>query len=168
MLSLNLPLFGLGPLSKGLGGTDLKLLTNKIAWIHWSLDLGSLFNKVALRRFVNFCLVRGLKRARKGPHGNLSWAEYWKQEQRPQAVSYLSEWFHRTCWRALISHAIESLGTDAQVGRILKILPDIGPETLKPDKNRVRSNLLGNLKVSRPCQSIAHGKPSRGSNCAKR
>jgi len=28
--SLNLPLFGLGPLSKGLG-TNLKLLTNKIA-----------------------------------------------------------------------------------------------------------------------------------------
>jgi hypothetical protein len=37
--SLNLPLLGLGPLSKGLG-TKLKLLgTNKIAWIHWSLDL---------------------------------------------------------------------------------------------------------------------------------
>ncbi len=32
---LNLPLFGLGPSSKGLG-TNLKLLTNKIAWIHWS------------------------------------------------------------------------------------------------------------------------------------
>jgi hypothetical protein len=37
--SLNLPLFGLGPSSKGLG-TNLKLSTNKIAWIHWSLDLG--------------------------------------------------------------------------------------------------------------------------------
>jgi len=44
--SLNLPLFGLGPLSKGLR-TNLKLLTNKIAWIHWSLDLGP-SSKVAL------------------------------------------------------------------------------------------------------------------------
>jgi len=37
-ISLNLPLFGLGPSSKGLG-TNSKLSTNKIAWIHWSLDL---------------------------------------------------------------------------------------------------------------------------------
>jgi hypothetical protein len=37
--SLNLPLFGLGALSTGLG-TNLKLLTDKIAWIHWSLHLG--------------------------------------------------------------------------------------------------------------------------------
>jgi hypothetical protein len=44
--SLNLPLFGLGPLSKGLG-TDWKLLTNMIAWIHLSLDLGP-SSKVAL------------------------------------------------------------------------------------------------------------------------
>ncbi len=36
---LNLSFFGLGPLSKGLG-TNLKLSTNKISWIHWSLDLG--------------------------------------------------------------------------------------------------------------------------------
>ncbi len=43
---LNLPLFDLGPLSKGLG-TNLKLSTNKIAWIHWSLDLGP-SSKVAL------------------------------------------------------------------------------------------------------------------------
>jgi hypothetical protein len=35
--SLNLPLMGLWPLSEGLG-TNLKLSTNKIAWIHWSLD----------------------------------------------------------------------------------------------------------------------------------
>ncbi len=46
--SLSLPLFGLGPSSKGLG-TNLKLPTNKIAWIHWSLDLGH-SSKVALRR----------------------------------------------------------------------------------------------------------------------
>ncbi len=45
--SLNLPLFGLGPSSKGLG-TNLKLLTNKIAWINWSLDLGP-SSKVALK-----------------------------------------------------------------------------------------------------------------------
>jgi hypothetical protein len=37
----------LDPHSKGLG-TNLKLSTNKIAWIHWSLDLGPL-SKVALR-----------------------------------------------------------------------------------------------------------------------
>ncbi len=42
----NLSLFGLGPSSKGLR-TNLKLLTNKIAWIHWSLDLGPA-SKVAL------------------------------------------------------------------------------------------------------------------------
>jgi hypothetical protein len=46
--SLNLPLFGLGPSSKGLG-TNFKLSTIKIAWIHWSLDLG-LSSKVALLR----------------------------------------------------------------------------------------------------------------------
>ncbi len=46
--SLGLPLVGLGPSSKGLG-TNLKLSTNKIAWIHWSLDLGH-SSKVALRR----------------------------------------------------------------------------------------------------------------------
>ncbi len=45
--SLNLPLFGLGPSFKGLG-TNLKLSTNKIAWIHWSLDLGP-SSKVTLR-----------------------------------------------------------------------------------------------------------------------
>jgi hypothetical protein len=44
--SLNLPLFGLGPSSIGLG-INLKLSTNKIAWIHWSLDLGP-SSKVAL------------------------------------------------------------------------------------------------------------------------
>jgi hypothetical protein len=44
--SLNLSLYGLEPLSKGLG-TNLKLLTNKIAWIHWYKDLGPL-SKVAL------------------------------------------------------------------------------------------------------------------------
>jgi hypothetical protein len=38
--SLNLPLFGLGSSSKGLG-TNVKLSTNKIARIHWSLDLRS-------------------------------------------------------------------------------------------------------------------------------
>jgi hypothetical protein len=43
----NLSLFGLWPSSKGLG-TNLKLLTNKIAWIHWFLDLGP-SSKVALR-----------------------------------------------------------------------------------------------------------------------
>ncbi len=37
---------GLGPSSKGLE-TNLKLSTNKIAWIHWSLDLGPL-SKVSL------------------------------------------------------------------------------------------------------------------------
>jgi hypothetical protein len=45
--SLNLPHLGLGPLSKGLG-TKLKLSTNKIAWIHWSLDLGP-SSKVTLK-----------------------------------------------------------------------------------------------------------------------
>jgi hypothetical protein len=35
--SLNLPLFGFGSLFKGLG-TNLKLLTNKIVWIHRVLD----------------------------------------------------------------------------------------------------------------------------------
>jgi len=35
--SLNLPLFGFRPSFKGLG-INLKLLTNKIAWTHWSLD----------------------------------------------------------------------------------------------------------------------------------
>jgi hypothetical protein len=44
--SFNLPLFGLGASSKGLG-TNLKLSTNKITWIHWSLDLGP-SSKVAL------------------------------------------------------------------------------------------------------------------------
>ncbi len=44
--SLNLPLFGLGPSSKDLG-TNLKLSTNKIVWIHWSLDLEPL-SKVTL------------------------------------------------------------------------------------------------------------------------
>ncbi len=47
--SLNLPLFGLGPSSKGLG-TNLKLLTTQIAWIHWSSDLAPL-SKVALRLY---------------------------------------------------------------------------------------------------------------------
>jgi hypothetical protein len=46
MSSLNLLLFGLGPSSKGLG-TTLKLYANKIASLHWSLDLGPL-SKVAL------------------------------------------------------------------------------------------------------------------------
>jgi hypothetical protein len=35
---------------KGLG-TNLKLSTNKIAWIHWSLDLGPL-SKVSLSLFL--------------------------------------------------------------------------------------------------------------------
>jgi hypothetical protein len=47
--SLNLPLFGLGPSSKDFG-TNLKLLTNKIAWIHWSSDLGP-SSKVGLRLY---------------------------------------------------------------------------------------------------------------------
>jgi len=45
--NFNLPLFGLGPSFKGLG-TNLKLWTNKIAWIHWSLDLGP-SSKVAFK-----------------------------------------------------------------------------------------------------------------------
>jgi hypothetical protein len=45
--SLHLPLIGLGPSSKG-PGTNLKPLTNKIPWIHWSLDLGP-SSKVSLR-----------------------------------------------------------------------------------------------------------------------
>ncbi len=45
--SLDLPLFGLGPSFKGLA-TNLKLSTNKIPWIHWSLDLGP-SSKVSLR-----------------------------------------------------------------------------------------------------------------------
>ncbi len=45
--------------------------------------------------------------------------------------------------------------TNTQVGRIPQILPNMGPETLKPDKNSAGSNILGNLKVLRPCQSIA-------------
>jgi hypothetical protein len=43
----NCILFGLGPSFKGLG-TNLKLSTNKIAWIHWFLDLGP-SSKVTLR-----------------------------------------------------------------------------------------------------------------------
>jgi hypothetical protein len=54
--SLNLSLFGLGPSSKSLG-TNLKRLTNKIAWVHWSLDLGPL-SKVALN--ILLCLTVGL------------------------------------------------------------------------------------------------------------
>jgi hypothetical protein len=34
-----LPLFGLGPSSKGLG-TNSNLSTNNIAWIHWCMGLG--------------------------------------------------------------------------------------------------------------------------------
>jgi hypothetical protein len=45
--SVNLPFFGLGPSSKGLG-TNLKLSTNKVAWIHCSLDLGP-SSKVAFK-----------------------------------------------------------------------------------------------------------------------
>jgi hypothetical protein len=37
--SLNCHFLVLGPLSNGLG-TNLKLSTNKIAWLHWSLNLG--------------------------------------------------------------------------------------------------------------------------------
>jgi len=51
--SLNLPLFDLGSSSKGLG-TNLKLLTNKIAWIHWSLDLGP-SSKVTLIIYLHIC-----------------------------------------------------------------------------------------------------------------
>jgi hypothetical protein len=47
--SLNLPFFDLGPSSKGLG-TNLMLSTNKIAWIHWSLELGP-SSKVTLNAF---------------------------------------------------------------------------------------------------------------------
>jgi hypothetical protein len=47
--SLNLSLFfGLGPSSSKWLGTNLTLSINKIAWIHWSLDLEPL-SKVALR-----------------------------------------------------------------------------------------------------------------------
>jgi hypothetical protein len=57
--SLNLPLFGIGPSSKDLG-TSLKLSTNKIAWIHWSLDLGTL-SKVTLRfKLVESPILGGL------------------------------------------------------------------------------------------------------------
>jgi hypothetical protein len=40
--SINLPLFGLGPSFENLG-INLKLSTNKIAWIHWYSDLGPSF-----------------------------------------------------------------------------------------------------------------------------
>jgi hypothetical protein len=54
-LSLNLPHFGLRllfrPLSKGLG-TNSKLLTSKIAWIHWFLDLEP-SSKVAISLSIN-------------------------------------------------------------------------------------------------------------------
>ncbi len=53
-ISLNLPLFGLGPTSKGLG-TDLKLLTYNIAWIHQSLDPGP-SSKVALSFTICFSI----------------------------------------------------------------------------------------------------------------
>jgi hypothetical protein len=45
--SLNLPFVGLGLSSKDLG-TNLKLSTKKITWIHWSMDLGH-SSQVALR-----------------------------------------------------------------------------------------------------------------------
>ncbi len=48
--SLNLLLFGLRPSCKGLG-TNLKLSTNKIAWICWSLNLGPL-SKVTFRLLI--------------------------------------------------------------------------------------------------------------------
>jgi len=52
---LNMPLFGLGPSSKGLR-TNLKLLINKIAWIHWSLDLGP-SSKVTLSFTTCFSII---------------------------------------------------------------------------------------------------------------
>ncbi len=44
--SLNLPLFGLGPASKG-HGSNLWLSSNRSALFHWTLDLGN-SSKVAL------------------------------------------------------------------------------------------------------------------------
>jgi hypothetical protein len=52
---LDLPLFGLGSSSKDLR-TNLKLLTNKIAWIHWSLDVGP-WSKVTLSFTTCFCII---------------------------------------------------------------------------------------------------------------
>jgi hypothetical protein len=52
---LDFPLFGLGPSSKGLR-TNLKLLTNKIAWIHWSLDVGP-WSKVTLSFTTCFSIL---------------------------------------------------------------------------------------------------------------
>ncbi len=45
--SLDLPLFDLGPSSKGCG-SNLQLSSNEIAIFHWTLDLGS-SSKVALK-----------------------------------------------------------------------------------------------------------------------
>jgi hypothetical protein len=50
-----LPLFGLGPSSKGVG-TNLNLLTNRIAWIHGSLDLGP-SSKVTLSFTTCFSII---------------------------------------------------------------------------------------------------------------
>jgi hypothetical protein len=44
--SLTLPLFGLGPSSKG-RGSNVRLSTNRIALFHWTLDL-RLSSKLAL------------------------------------------------------------------------------------------------------------------------
>ncbi len=65
--SLNLPLFGLGPSSTGLG-THSKLSTNNIAWIHWCLGLGpsskvalsllpKLVEKVVWVPLISFCKI---------------------------------------------------------------------------------------------------------------
>jgi hypothetical protein len=65
--SLKFPLFGCGPLSsKGLE-INLKLLTNKIAWIHWSLDLGP-SSKVTLNLLENNPIIRT-----KGLHNKELW-----------------------------------------------------------------------------------------------
>ncbi len=55
----NMPLFGLGPSSKG-HESSLWLSSNKISLFHWTLDLGSLF-KVALSNLSNlkFCQKKG-------------------------------------------------------------------------------------------------------------
>ncbi len=53
-INFNLPLFGLGPLSKGLGN-NLRLSTKKIVWIHWSLDLGP--SKVAFSFTTCFSII---------------------------------------------------------------------------------------------------------------
>jgi hypothetical protein len=52
--SINLPLFALGPLSKGIG-TNFKLSANKIAWIHWSVDLRPSSKVAFIKKKFNLC-----------------------------------------------------------------------------------------------------------------